>query len=332
MEEEEDKKEELEQQRREAKVSLAGLKVAHDITEIGEGDTILTLRVQEWNINNTQDAPLLNEKGQIADTEDVLENTELVQIEGYKEARKQREKAKMPMYAYRRGLKRSYTGYDDAEFDSDFDGEDQLLPQYNEPKKKQKSFTLTDSGVSEEDLKKSKLAAQQQLQEAPKNTVSAVTAASTSSPAVSQISLGSLLAGLSAEKKVASEYFSNEEMAQFKKKKKRIRRVRKSVRKQRIFKSQEAEDESPLKLQDMVDEEATSRRQIREELKAKETEIAMERKQGYEKAREKEEKKNRILRGEDNEEIVNDDVLLTDSLLRARRAVLGQRKRTAEEV
>ena len=45
MEEEEDKEEEMEQQRREAKVSLAGLKVAHDITEIGEGETILTLRV-----------------------------------------------------------------------------------------------------------------------------------------------------------------------------------------------------------------------------------------------------------------------------------------------
>ena len=46
MEEEKEKKEEeLAKQRREAKVSLAGLKVAHDITEIGEGDTILTLRV-----------------------------------------------------------------------------------------------------------------------------------------------------------------------------------------------------------------------------------------------------------------------------------------------
>lgn len=46
MEEEKEKKEEeLAKQRREAKVSLAGLKVAHDITEIGEGDTVLTLRV-----------------------------------------------------------------------------------------------------------------------------------------------------------------------------------------------------------------------------------------------------------------------------------------------
>lgn len=46
MEEEEERKEEQkEQERRDAKVSLAGLKVAHDIGDIGEGDTILTLRV-----------------------------------------------------------------------------------------------------------------------------------------------------------------------------------------------------------------------------------------------------------------------------------------------
>lgn len=90
---------------------------------------------------------------------------------------------------------------------------------------------MTDTGVSEEDLKRSKLAAQQQLQEAPKNTVSAVTASTNSIPAGTQISLGSLLAGISEEKKVASEYFSKEEMAQFRKKKKRNRHVRKSVRK-----------------------------------------------------------------------------------------------------
>ena len=46
MEEEEEEKEEKKERRmKEASVSLAGLKVAHDITEIGEGDTILTLRV-----------------------------------------------------------------------------------------------------------------------------------------------------------------------------------------------------------------------------------------------------------------------------------------------
>ena len=38
-------KDEKERRMKEASVSLAGLKVAHDITEIGEGDTILTLRV-----------------------------------------------------------------------------------------------------------------------------------------------------------------------------------------------------------------------------------------------------------------------------------------------
>ena len=79
-------------------------------------------------------------------------------------------------------------------------------------------------------MKRSKLAAQQQLEEAPMNTVSAITAASSSGPVGTQISLGSLLAGLSEEKKVASEYFSKEEMAHFRKKKKRNRHVRKSVR------------------------------------------------------------------------------------------------------
>lgn len=46
MEEEEEKKEEEEEKkRRETHVSLAGIKVAHDIGEIGEGDVVLTLRV-----------------------------------------------------------------------------------------------------------------------------------------------------------------------------------------------------------------------------------------------------------------------------------------------
>ena len=47
MEEEEGKKEEEEERkRRETHVSLAGIKVAHDIGEIGEGDVVLTLRVR----------------------------------------------------------------------------------------------------------------------------------------------------------------------------------------------------------------------------------------------------------------------------------------------
>lgn len=46
MEEEEERKEEEEERKRkEAHVSLAGIKVAHDIGEIGEGDVVLTLRV-----------------------------------------------------------------------------------------------------------------------------------------------------------------------------------------------------------------------------------------------------------------------------------------------
>lgn len=46
MEEEEEAKEEAKERRlKEVNASLAGMKVAHDITQIGEGDTILTLRV-----------------------------------------------------------------------------------------------------------------------------------------------------------------------------------------------------------------------------------------------------------------------------------------------
>lgn len=45
MEEEEEKKEEEKNRLKETTGSLAGMKVAHDITQIGEGDTILTLRV-----------------------------------------------------------------------------------------------------------------------------------------------------------------------------------------------------------------------------------------------------------------------------------------------
>lgn len=49
MEEEEERKEEEEERKRkEAHVSLAGIKVAHDVGEIGEGDVVLTLRVVLW--------------------------------------------------------------------------------------------------------------------------------------------------------------------------------------------------------------------------------------------------------------------------------------------
>ena len=40
--------EEEERKRKEAHVSLAGIKVAHDVGEIGEGDVVLTLRVVLW--------------------------------------------------------------------------------------------------------------------------------------------------------------------------------------------------------------------------------------------------------------------------------------------
>lgn len=44
-EEEEQKEEEKERRLKEVNTSLAGMKVAHDITQLTEGDTILTLRV-----------------------------------------------------------------------------------------------------------------------------------------------------------------------------------------------------------------------------------------------------------------------------------------------
>lgn len=42
-------------------------------------------------------------------------------------------------------------------------------------------------------------------------------------------SLTSLLSDINSEKKIASEYYTNEEMAQFKKKRKRVRKVRQIV-------------------------------------------------------------------------------------------------------
>ena len=118
----------------------------------------------------------------------------------------------------------SYSGYDDAEFDSDYDETDALLPQYNTAKKKEKSFTLTDTGVNSAALAQSQL---QAAQRAP----AAVSAPSPASPAVSSpaVPLSNLLASLASEKKVASEYFTPDEMAQFRRKKHRVRRTRKSV-------------------------------------------------------------------------------------------------------
>ena len=139
-----------------------------------------------------------------------------------------------------------YTGFDDGEFDSDFDGEEQsYLPQYDEIKRKQKSFTLTENGVADEDLKKSRMNARQQQQASPLNTLSSLARAGVGvgsagmndqSPAGS-ISLGSLLAGLEEEKKAAemTESVGVEENVQFKKKRKRVRKVRKSVSRGRDY-------------------------------------------------------------------------------------------------
>ena len=117
-----------------------------------------------------------------------------------------------------------YSGYDDAEFDSDYDETDALLPQYNTSKKKEKSFTLTDTGVNSAALAQSQL---QAAQRAPTTTSTPAGPSSTvSTPAVP---LSNLLASLASEKKVAAEYFTPDEMAQFRRKKHRVRRVRKSV-------------------------------------------------------------------------------------------------------
>ena len=76
---------------------------------------------------------------------------------------------------------------------------------------------------------------------------------------------------------------------------------------QGVFESQEVETEEPLKLPEMVDDESTSRRQMQETRDAREAEAEMERKQGYERAREKEEQKNRILRGEEKGDMIRGD-------------------------
>ena len=81
---------------------------------------------------------------------------------------------------------------------------------------------------SESDLEKSKLMAKERAKTQPVNPL-----ASSSSTAASSITvkptITSLLSNLQSEKKIASEYYTNEEMAQFKKKRKRVRKVRQIV-------------------------------------------------------------------------------------------------------
>lgn len=91
----------------------------------------------------------------------------------------------------------------------------------------------------------------------------------------------------------------------------------------------------PLQLEEIKDEDMTSRKQIRELKKDEVDEEKKEREAGYMKAKAKEEVKNRGLRNKHADvpqEGVYDDPLLSDTLLRARKVVLGQRKQTIDEV
>lgn len=66
--------------------------------------------------------------------------------------------------------------------------------------------------------------AKQRVKESAINPLS--TALSPTTPATEKKSLSTLLSSITSEKKIASEYYTNEEMAQFKKKRKRVRKVR----------------------------------------------------------------------------------------------------------
>lgn len=98
---------------------------------------------------------------------------------------------------------------------------------YSQKKKKQVFFTLTDKGVSESDLEKSKLMAKERAKTQPVNPLAS--SSTTASSTTAKPTITSLLSNLQSEKKIASEYYTNEEMAQFKKKRKRVRKVRQIV-------------------------------------------------------------------------------------------------------
>ena len=57
----------------------------------------------------------------------------------------------------------------------------------------------------------------------------ASSSSTTASSTTAKPTITSLLSNLQSEKKIASEYYTNEEMAQFKKKRKRVRKVRQIV-------------------------------------------------------------------------------------------------------
>ena len=101
------------------------------------------------------------------------------------------------------------------------------------------------------------------------------------------------------------------------------------------YSQEKEEDETPLQLEETVDSEMTSRKRLH--MKQEEDEMKKEREAGYQRAKEKEEIRNRGLSkkaGSSREgvEEVYDDPLLSDSLMRARKVVLGQRRQTIEEV
>lgn len=94
-------------------------------------------------------------------------------------------------------------------------------------KKKESFFTLTESGVSEADLEKSRMMAKERAKNTVVNPLKA--AVGGTKITTEKKSLTSLLSDINSEKKIASEYYTNEEMAQFKKKRKRVRKVRQIV-------------------------------------------------------------------------------------------------------
>lgn len=90
-----------------------------------------------------------------------------------------------------------------------------------------------------------------------------------------------------------------------------------------------------MKLEEIQDDEMTSRKRLREMKKEEEDEEKKERAAGYQRAKEKEEIKNRGLSKKGHTgpvEEIYDDPLMSDTLLRARKVVLGQRKQTINEV
>ena len=154
-------------------------------------------------------------------------------------------------------------------------------------------------------------------------------------------------------KHVAEEYYSREEMAKFRPKRRRVRRIRESENSRENGKIEE--------LKELEEEEGESHRK-RGQIERSEEERMRERREGFEKARAKEEIKNLPLQSAKTAgsrtstsvdpstnslpqevksvgspsgpsvslEGLHDDASLWESLARARRVVLGQRHNTSE--